>query len=396
MNETAASPVQPRYFWRPPLWKWIVLVLLLAAAGLLWPRKPKPHAVKVQLLPFDRSVPAWDGSYPSVVISAANQSGHITFKTSIANIVPTVRHDAPVNQFEVALDSGMFKVRQTDIFVADVMPLVLTRTYRSWDEYNRAFGIGGNHPYDICPTGTRFPYTRQDLNLEDGRQIYFPRISKGTSYEDAVFRHGETSSEFFDARDSWNGNGWTLNFRDGRQFIFPEAYFAKSYAQGAPTEMRDGKGNRIQLRRDKVRNLQQLISPSGHTITFEHDDANRIIEAQDDAGNIRKYTYDYGGHLRIVQDASRVLYRFEYQRLINAKGYDPYLLTEVQDGNGSILLENSYRNSLVSVQRLASGEAYRYDYLRDSSYKVVATFVTLPSGQVRRFLFKDGRFAGEE
>ena len=60
---------------------------------------------------------------------------------------------------------------------------------------------------------------------------------------------------FFDARDSWNGNGWTLNFPDGRQYLFPEAYLAKSYAQGAAFEIKDGKGNRIQLKRDNVRNL---------------------------------------------------------------------------------------------------------------------------------------------
>lgn len=394
------TPKNAKNFWRPPLWKWILCLLLLVAVAFLWSgrrgnaqRKP----VKIELLSFDQSVPLWDGSYPSVVISLVNESGRTGFKTSISKTVPTVKHDAPVNQFEVALDSGMFKVRQTDIFVPDVMPLALTRTYRVWDEHNRAFGVGGNHPYDICPTGTRFPYTLQYLNLEDGRQIYFPRISRGTSYEDAVFRHGETTSEFFDARDSWNGDGWTLTFHDGSQFLFPEAYFAKSYAQGAAIEMRDGGGNRIQLKRDKVRNLLQLISPSGHTINFKYDDANRVIEASDDAGDIRRYTYDYGGHLRTVQDATRILYQFEYQSLLHEKGYDPYLLTEVKDGEGLVLLENFYRDrSRVSSQRLLSGEVYRYDYAFDSSHRVMAAFVTLPSGRTRQFLFKDGILSGEK
>jgi hypothetical protein len=307
-----------RSFWQAPLWKWVVALALLTAAVLLLPRKSKPRPVKVELLPFSDALPAWDGSYPSMVISVAQESGQVKFKSSIVQTVPTVRHDAPVNQFEVALDSGMFKLRQTDIFIADAMPLALTRTYRVWDQYDRAFGIGGNHPYDICPTGTRYPYTYQDLNLEDGWQIHFPRISKGTSYEDAVFRHGETASEFFDARDSWNGDGWTMNFRDGRQFIFPEAYFAKSYAQGASMEMRDGKGNRIQLKRDKIRNLWQAISPAGHTISFKYDEANQIVEA--------------GGHLRSVEDATHLLYSFRYQRLLNLPGYDPVTRFLFKDG----------------------------------------------------------------
>lgn len=369
----------------------------MAVAVWLIPRPSQPHAVKVELLPFDQSIPSWDGSYPSLVISLDTQSGGAKFKTGIEKTVPTVKHETPVNQFEVALDSGMFKVRQTDLFIADVMPLALTRTYRVWDDNNRAFGVGANHPYDICPTGTRFPYTYQNLNLEDGRQIYFPRISIGTRYEDAVFRHGGTSSEFFDARDSWNGNGWTLNFPDGRQYLFPEAYLAKSYAQGAAFEIKDGKGNRIQLKRDNVRNLQQLISPSGRTISFKYDEGNRIVEASDDAGNVRRYTYDYGGHLRIVQDANQVLYRFEYEPLLNARGYDRYLLTAVKDGNGKTLLENRYRDrSRVSQQILANKDVIGFDYIFDAQHNVIATIVTLPSGRTRRFLFKDGILAGDQ
>src|SRR5690348_3941170 len=103
------------------------------------------------------------------------------FGSSISESKPTVRHNSP-HEFEVDLHSGMFVLRQTDLFVSDTMPLALTRTYRTWDNNKRAFGGGTNHPYDICPTGTRFPYTYVDLNLEDGRQIHFSRISKGTGY----------------------------------------------------------------------------------------------------------------------------------------------------------------------------------------------------------------------
>jgi len=121
----------------------------------------------------------------------------------------------------------MFILRQTDLFVPDSVPLSLTRTYRVWEWDTRAFGAGTNHPYDICPTRTRFPYIL-DLNLEDGRQIHFPRISSGTGYADAVYRHDETLSEFYGAQIAWNGDGWTLDFVDHRKFIFPEAYNAKS------------------------------------------------------------------------------------------------------------------------------------------------------------------------
>ena len=372
---------------RRPAWKWglFLLLLIFAAAIWFWPRR----AAKVELLPFSDSPPAWDGSYPYLIISPVANSTPLKFTNSIKLIQPTIRHEGPVNNFEVDLHTGRFILRQTDLFVPDVMPLALNRTYIVWDYHSRAFGVGGNHPYDICPTGTRFPYTYQDLNLEDFYQVHMPRISKGTSFSDAVFRHSETSSEFYGAQDAWNGNGWTFTFRDGRKIYFPEAYLAKNYAQGAATEMDDAQGHRIQLKRSKVRNLEQLISPSGHTIRFKYDSSDRIVEAADDSGQIRRYSYDSGGHVDTVSDATHVLYRLEYQRLMNGPRYDPYLLTAVMDGDWKVFLRNKYQWGRVIEQRLWDEEAFRYDYQLSGS-EVLQTTVTLPSGEKKVFSFHGG------
>ncbi len=168
----------------------------------------------------------------------------------------------------------------------------------------RGIRAGDKSSYDICPAGTRRPYTYMDLNLEDGRPIHFRRISRGTDYADVVFRHEQTASEFFGAQIAWNGNGWTLNLGNGRKVLFPEAYYAKNFAQDAPAEMQDAAGNRVRLLRDAQRKLQQLISPAGHAIRFKYDDVNRIVEAADDAGNVRNYAYDTSGHLQAVSSGS--------------------------------------------------------------------------------------------
>jgi YD repeat-containing protein len=381
--------VDARRFWHPPAWKWGLVLLLLAAAAILLFRKPSVRPVKVELLPFTDQPPAWDGAYPYMVISPANAGRDpVDFKSSIQLIRPTVRHDSPVDEFRVDLHSGMFVLRQTDFFIPDDAPLSLTRTYRVWDCCARAFGVGTNHPYDICPTGTRFPYTYLDLNLEDGRQIHFRRISRGEGYADAVFRHEETSSEFYGAQIAWNGDGWTLNFRDGRRFRFPEAYSARSYAQGAPLEMQQPDGRRVALQRDRRRNLEQLISSSRHTISFKYDGADRVIEAWDDAGKVRKYSYDASGHLQTVADASHLLYRFEYMPLLHW-GYDPYLMTMVLDGTGKVLLRNSYDSGgRVLEQRLANGEVNRYEYVFKKD-DIVETIVNNAAGE-RKFLFQQG------
>jgi YD repeat-containing protein len=382
-------------FWHPPTWKWSVFVVLVATAAFLLLGKASTHSVKVELFPFTDSRPAWDGSHLYLVISFGNiGSEHAKFKSSTLLNKPTVRHDVPINEFRVELHSGAFVLRQTDLFISDTIPLELLRTYRVWDFHGRAFGVGANHPYDICPTGTRFPYTYMDLNLEDGQQIHFPRISKGTGYADAVFRHDENSSEFYGAQIAWNGNGWALDFRNGSRFIFPEAYNAKSYAQGAPFEMQDAKGHRIQLKRDKQRNLDQLISPSGSAITFKYDAANRIIEATDNTGNVRKYSYDSSGHLEAVADAAHLLYRFEYSPLIHSPGYDPYVMTEVIDGRGTVLLRNAYRDGRISQQKLANGDVYRYEYIFARN-EIVETIVNDPTGE-RKFFFQHGMFVREE
>jgi Domain of unknown function (DUF6531) len=380
---------QKNKFWHPSLWKWGLVLLLVACSALLFLWRPSPRPVKVELLPLTDSPPAWDGSYPYAIISPIAGSSPLKFETSISSIKPTVRHDSPVNDFLVDLHTGRFVLRQTDLFVPDVMPLSLTRTYIVWDYHSRAFGVGGNHPYDICPTGTRLPYTYMNLNLEDWYQVHMPRISKGTGYADAVFRHAQTSSEFYGAQIAWNGNGWTLSFRDGRKFYFPEAYYSKNYAQGAANEMADAGGHRIQLKRSKVRNLEELISPSAYRITFKYDVADRIVEADDGVGHIRKYSYDHGGHLDTVSDGTHVLYRFEYQRLMNEAGYDPWLLTAILDGDWNVLLKNKYLWGRVSEQKLASGEVYRYEY-RLQGREVLQTTVTLPSGGSKLFSFRDG------
>jgi len=379
-----------------PTWYRLLLVATPAVVlSIVLAIRTRPP--RVELLPFSDSPPAWNGSEPYLVVSLADREPDPgRFKASIQKIVPTVRHDLPINEFRVDLHSGMFVLRQTDLFVSDTMPLSLTRTYRVWDSYSRAFGAGANHPYDICPTGTRRPYTYMDLNLEDDRRIHFRRISKGTDFADAVFRHETTSSEFFGAQIAWNGNGWTLSFRDGSRFKFPEAYYAKNYAQGAPIEMQDAGGHSIQFKRDGKRNLKQLISPSKHAISFKYDETDRIVEAVDDSGNIRRYSYDSSGHLRSVTDASHLLYRFEYTLLLHLANYDPYLMTSVVDGSGVALLKNIYDNAgRVSEQSLADGQVFRHHYVVDERFEIIETTVSGPVGE-RRFSFQSGMVVKDE
>jgi len=79
-------------------WKWALVVLLVGVAAAIhwWPAPP----VKVELLPYSDTPPAWDGSYPHLLISFTDTSTKPQFKFSISMVAPTVRHDNPVDEFE--------------------------------------------------------------------------------------------------------------------------------------------------------------------------------------------------------------------------------------------------------------------------------------------------------
>ena len=99
--------------------------------------------------------------------------------------------------------------------------------------------------------------------------------------------------------------------------------------------------------------------------------------------------------METVSDESHALYRFEYSRRMPEPGYDPYLLTGIMDGDWKLLLQNRYSLGRVFEQRLAGGQIYRYEYaLRGSD--VLATTITLPSGEKKIFGFRDGKFVATQ
>lgn len=354
-------------------------------------------AGKPELLPIPMANPEWDGAYPHVVIKmATSENDPPEFVGEVERVKPMLEHEAPLNQFEVDLHSGMFVLRQTDFFAADSIPIELTRTYRPWDWHAKAFGTGTSHTYDINPTGSRNPYRYLQLNFPDGGAVHFDRISMGSGFADAVYRHDQTKSEFYGSEFAWNGNGWTLRLKDGSAVIFPESYDARSAAQGAPVEMRNAAGDRMQLKRNAQRNLTELISPAGYDLKLKYDGLGRIDEARDDAGNVRRYSYTADGHLGTVSDGTHVLYQFRYDALLDALGYDKYLMTSISSGDGRLLLHNEYADgSRVSEQVLGSGETYRYSYNLDCAGDVREAKVTMPSGETARFSFGDGAGAAK-
>jgi YD repeat-containing protein len=365
--------------WKKFLYRLLFLGFLVGLGIFIWSLYLPFHAP--QLLPLPPANPTSDGSYPELLIRyAPASSGQSPFEVLFTTNAPTLKHDSPLNQFEVNLSTGKFVVRQTDLFSGGAIPLALTRTYKSFDSASQSFGLGANQNYDVCPFGSRFPYTYIDLEMEDGELVHFDRISKGTGYTDAIYEHRTTSSkEFFGARIHWYGDGWDLTLPDGSTYVFPEAYYAHTVAQCATTEIKGASGQRIEVNRKHSGDIENVISSTGHRIDFSYDDSGRIVEAHDDLGNDRRYSYDSDGRILFVSDANSRLYQF---------AYDHWLMTRIMDGSRNEILAIVYRGSRAAQVLLADGELYRFRYDVDSQDNVVRTVVVGPDGTTKEFNFR--------
>jgi YD repeat-containing protein len=334
---------------------------------------------------MDVPPPHWNGDFPCVYATASPTSGpQIGNCTTPVPMSKTSR--TPVDRFEVDLRTGKFIMRQTDLSISEAgFEIPFTRTYTSddWVPQNKshAFGLNTNHPYDIAPLGTRNPYTEMFIVLEDGDFLFLPRVSKGTGYSDAVFRQTEVGNSFYKATQKWNGSGWLTQLQDGSTIHFPESYSARNLAQGAPTEMTDSAGNKIDLVRSPRRNLQEIRGPSGASIKLEYDGHDRIVRAEKGDREWTKYTYDSAGFLTTVVHSDGTARYYFYER---------GLLTWIRDEQKRLLLHNLYEGTWLTQQQFGNGDTiqYRYDLSSNKFYSERVS-LTLPDGSVKNIEIGD-------
>jgi hypothetical protein len=78
--------------------------------------------------------------------------------------------DGPNSGDPVDPSTGAFITRKTDLYLPDVMPLALARTYDGLDTQPRAFGTGMTHAYGLFQYTTN-AFNDGDLILPDGGRI---------------------------------------------------------------------------------------------------------------------------------------------------------------------------------------------------------------------------------
>jgi YD repeat-containing protein len=96
-------------------------------------------------------------------------------------------------------------------------------------------------------------------------------------------------------------------------------------AQGAPDEMADANGRKMQFLRGRQRNLQMIETPHRQRITLTLDGQGRVVRAHGSESQWVDYGYGPSGALTDVKFADGRARQY---------GYDGALLTKVRDETG--------------------------------------------------------------
>ncbi|MCI0418786.1 MAG: carboxypeptidase-like regulatory domain-containing protein, partial [Acidobacteria bacterium] len=159
--------------------------------------------------------------------------------------------------------TGLFEYSKTDLYLPDVLPIQLSRHYRSSDVKSRSFGLGTLDPYNWYLVGDTNTFSYVELILEDGGRVRFNRTSPGTTLIGAILTQTQGASEFHASTLSWDQNrqGWDLRMKDGRLYQFQGYHPAQGGGPPALVAIQDRYGNRIGLQRDGSHRITRILSP---------------------------------------------------------------------------------------------------------------------------------------
>jgi RHS repeat-associated protein len=284
----------------------------------------------------------------------------------------------------VDVATGLFILEKTDLFLADVLPLTLRRTYRPADPAVRPFGIGTTHDYAMFLWSAQ-EFQEVDLVLPDGGRVHYVRVSPGTSYQTAEFEHTTTPTTFYKSRIKWNGGGWDLTLKDGTVLVF---------GMQAPLQtIRDRYGNTVRLSYSGTGaygagtgRITRVDSPHGRWIEFSYDGSSRVTQARDNIGRTVGYQYNGSGRLWKVTDAAGGVTEYTYDT--------SHRMLTIKDAQGIVFLTNQYdANGRVSRQTQADSTTFEFDYTVDQNGVVTQADVTDPRGHVSRTTFNQSGYA---
>jgi RHS repeat-associated protein len=275
---------------------------------------------------------------------------------SSANGPSAKKPDSCTKGEPIDLQTGIVFHEWNDLSIKDVVPLTLTRAYDSADTASHAFGVGSDANFSLHLFSSDGTFTAPTLVLPCGEGIVFNLVA-GTSTNwpltGDIWEHTSTNSAFYGASLQFFtgtpiGEFWQLTMKDGTQYGF------QSDVPNLLEWTQDRFGNQV-LYKYNGGLMDQMVSPSGRTITLNYDSSNRVSSAVDNTGRTVSYTYNSAGVLTEVTYPDQTNEQYTY----NAANS---LLT-MQDRRGTVWVTNHYdANGRIDKQTYADNTSYQFAY----------------------------------
>ena len=282
----------------------------------------------------------------------------------------------------VDLYSGLYVQSTTDLVVRDLIPIVISRTYRPKDPTVRAFGVGTSLSYNMYLVNHPTDPNALDLVSADGSRVTYSRTVAGNKPSEAIYTALATPTRYLQSTVRAEGDHWLLQFKDGVHLRFAAGSSPGNLLNTALIGITDRAGNTLTLTRDAKMNLTNIASPHGHNVVLSYDAANRVTQVTDNIGRTVVYAYDGSGHLVRVTDPLGKVESFVYDASGN--------LQRPSDRRGKVHVTNTYDAAgLVLRQTYSDGSTTSFAYTSFANGKTARTEVTDERGVVTRFTFSD-------
>ncbi|ONA33550.1 hypothetical protein AQ878_20915 [Burkholderia pseudomallei] len=279
----------------------------------------------------------------------------------------------------IDVQTGAFYNTWNDLMVNDITPLMLDRNYSSADSNSHVFGIGANALFGMHLYSADGSFNTLQLVLANGEGLVF-NIVAGTEttwpLAGTVWEHTGTKSAFYGATLQFFNSPseiWIITLKDGTTMGF------QSEVPNQLLWIKDRFGNALTLNYNGGL-VDQLISPSGRSITLNYDSGNRISTATDNSGRVISYSYNSTGTLAEVDFPDKTSEKYTYDS-------NNRMLT-MQDRRGNAWVTNVYdANGRVSRQTYADNTAYQFAYTTETNNNVTAATITDPNGNNENVTF---------
>lgn len=285
----------------------------------------------------------------------------------------------------VNLATGYFIHAKTDLYVPGIMPVSISRYYRSNDTGLGAFGKNTYFEYDWWMGA----YDANGLINNSNPTMYLLVKPGNYQYRFSI----QTDGTFMNTTDpAMGGAVVTKNADNSRTLRMKDGWTYKFDGSGRLVEISDRNGNRLTFERHSDFEggyLKKITTPEGRTVTFNQTYTGNFFRTDsivDSAGRTVTYTYEtdpfsYYPRLKKVTypDLSTIQYEYDssgrMSEIINEKGVREVL--------------NEYdSNNRVTRQTHADGGVYTFNYVVAGGY-VTETSMTAPNGAVTTWRFNN-------